>query len=818
MEMPTLPAGTVTFLFTDIEGSTRLLDDLGPHQYAAALAEHRGQLREVFAHEGGVEVDTQGDAFFFAFPDASEAVAAAGEGQAALVDGQVSVRMGIHTGEPLLAGEGYVGIDVNRAARICSTAHGGQVVLSAATRALLGSEDVVDLGLHRLKDLSEPEKLYQLGGRKFPPLRSLNATNLPTQATPLVGRKLELQELVSLVPRARLITLTGPGGTGKTRLALQVAAEVVDKFGDGVFWVSLAPVTDPALVFPTIASELGAKGDLSGHIDEARMLLLLDNLEQVSDVVPQLSALLHACPNLHLLVTSRALLRIEGEVQYALDPLPADDAVTLFRQRAAVAEPTDAVVEICLRLDCLPLAVELAAARTALLPPDELLARLEQRLPLLTRGRRDAPERQRTLRATIEWSYELLNEEEKELFQRLAIFAGSFDVTAAETVAGAEIETLQSLVEKSLLRRAGSARMGMLETIHEFALEQLHESGRAEDMRRRHAAFLLTLAESANLSVESEGPQRNDLVQPEVANVRAALQGCLRAGDVELAIRLLVAMEHFWVGTSPHEAIQWLERVMPHADNLPPALSAQALRVWGGVTFIIGRFDEGTRLHERSLEAYRRIGDERGVAHILHRLVMPALLGGDTIRARTLNDESLEIVQRTSDRKGVCMAIGSLGEIEIAEGNQDRGLELLRESVTRSEEIGFSWWTAVTLGQLAEHLFQWRRLEEAERCCRESLSVAHSIGERQWMVFSLGLLARIAAHTNRAELAGTLWGAIETEEARGIIGQWEAERAEYLTDVAKVAGPEFDRGRERGRNFTLAEIVQLTTVTNGSTR
>jgi len=447
-----LPTGTVTFLFTDIEGSTRLLEELGS-RYVETLAEHRRVVRSACARHGGVEVDTQGDAFFVAFQRASAAVAAAEDAQREL---ELPVRIGIHTGEPALTGEGYVGIDVHRAARICSAAHGGQVVLSERTTELLdGGPGLINLGMHRLKDLGAPEKLFQLGEAEFPPLRSLNATNLPAQPGPLIGRERELSELTELVRTDRVVTLTGPGGSGKTRLALQAAAEAVDEFADGVFWVPLAAVADPEIVEPTIGKTIGAQNGVSAHVDEKRMLLLLDNLEQLlPEAAPQLARLGEGCPNLRLLVTSRAPLRIAGEHEYLLDPLPEVDAVALFRQRAFVTEPDEAVHEICRRLDGLPLAIELAAARTRVLPPDQLLERLERALPILTGGRRDAPQRQRTLRATIEWSYDLLSPEEQWLFARLGVFAGSLTVESAETVCDTELDTLEALVEHSLVRRS----------------------------------------------------------------------------------------------------------------------------------------------------------------------------------------------------------------------------------------------------------------------------------------------------------------------------------------------------------------------------
>ncbi|MGI8519896.1 MAG: ATP-binding protein [Actinomycetota bacterium] len=805
--MRRLPTGTVTFLFTDIEGSTRLLDELGAKRFADALAEHRRLLREAFKRHGGVEVDTQGDAFFVAFQDASGALAAADEGQGALADGPIRVRMALHTGEPVVTDEGYVGMDVHRAARICSTAHGGQVVLSGTTRALLGDAGLADLGLHRLKDLGRPEKLFQLGRDKFPPLRSLNATNLPAQPSTLIGRERELSELAALVPDVRLVVVTGAGGTGKTRLTLQVAAEVVETFIDGVYWVSLAPIIEAELVFPTIASVLGAQGDVAAHIDERRMLLLLDNLEQVLDIAPRLSELLRSCPNLHLLITSRALLRIDGEHEYQVEPLPTHDAVALFRERAPVAFPEEAIVEICRRVDCLPLAVELAAARTRILSADAMLARLEQRLPVLTGGRRDAPERQRTLRATIEWSYGLLDKEEQLLFRRLAVFAGSFDAAGAEAVAGAPLETLQSIIEQSLLRRWGSGRLGMLETIHEFSLQQLEESGEAEPARRRLAEFLLELAETANLTDEAEGPQRVDLVIPEAPNVRAALEWSHTRGDAEIGLQLAIALEHYWTATSPFEGIRFLGLLLERGPQLPLELRARALRVLGGVIFIVGRFEEGTRLYEESLAGYRELGDERGIGILLYRLANSELVREDLVAARSLAEESGQLLQRARFRKGETIVLGTLGDIEILEGNHDRGIELMRQSIEFSKEIGFSWWTAVSLAVGAERLLSIDRLEEAEQWALEALPETRAIGERQFLLTALAVLARIAAQTGRPERSGTLWGAIETEEALGPVGQWEDERAAYEAAVKAAEGPDFQTGRDHGRRLTLGEAV-----------
>ena len=385
--MRDLPSGTVTFLFTDIEGSTRLLRELGDG-YAEVLAEHRRALREAWQRHEGVEVDTQGDAFFVAFARATDAVAAAAEAQLALAGGPVRVRMGLHTGEPLRADEGYVGFDVHRAARIAAAGHGGQVLLSQATADLAGV-DVRDLGLHRLKDLSAPERLFQLGTEDFPPLKTLHETNLPVPATPFLGREREVDQIAALLrrPDVRLVTLTGPGGSGKTRLSLQAAAAAADDYDRGVWWVPLASLADPALVETAAAQALGSKDTLSATVGDQRLLLVLDNFEHLLEAAAGVAETIGSCPHLTVLVTSREPLHVDGEWEVAVDPLRERDAVDLFVQRALAVSSDFAangeVAEICRRLDCLPLAIELAAARVKALSPSVLLERLEQRLPLL---------------------------------------------------------------------------------------------------------------------------------------------------------------------------------------------------------------------------------------------------------------------------------------------------------------------------------------------------------------------------------------------------------------------------------------------------
>jgi class 3 adenylate cyclase len=379
--MPDLPSGTVTFLFTDVEGSTTLLHELGAETYAEALIEHRRVIREACARHDGVEVDTQGDAFFFAFPTAPGAIAAAGEMTAALASGRVQVRVGLHTGTPLLTDEGYVGGDVHRAARIAAAGHGGQVLVSSSTATLVEIE-LADLGEHRLKDLSAAERIHQLGDGEFPALKSLYRTNLPIPATPFLGREAELAEVLSLLSSddTRLLTLTGPGGTGKTRLALQAAAEASDSFPDGIWWIPLAPLRDPELVLETAAQAVGSKNGLAEHISDKAMLCLFDNFEHVVEASAELSELLASCPNLDVLVTSRERLRVSGEQTYPVPPLAEPDGVALFVARARAVDPSftssKEVAELCARLDSLPLALELAAARTALFSPKQLLERL----------------------------------------------------------------------------------------------------------------------------------------------------------------------------------------------------------------------------------------------------------------------------------------------------------------------------------------------------------------------------------------------------------------------------------------------------------
>lgn len=558
-------SGTVTFLFTDVEGSTRLLGELGAERYSAALAEHRRVLRAAAARHGGVEVDTQGDAFFVAFPTALGALACAAEATPVLAAGPIRVRMGLHTGTALVTEEGYVGLDVHRAARIAAAGHGGQVLISSSTAALIepGSRQLEwalhDLGEHRFKDLTAPERVYQLGDRPFPPLKSLYRTNLPVPATPFLGRERELAKVVDLLARddVRLVTLTGPGGIGKTRLALQAAAEASERFPDGVYWVQLSPLRDAGLVLPTIAQALDLTEQpgrslvqtLVAVLATKRIVLLVDNAEHLlPEVAGELAALL-AVDGPTLLVTSRERLQLRAEHLYPVPALEERDAVALFVTRAAALDvsvgPSAAVAHLCERLDELPLALELAAARTPLFSVEQLLDRVGQRLDLL-KGGRDSDPRQRTLRTTIEWSHDLLSPSEQALFRRLCVFVGGCSYDAAEGVCGADPDTLQSLIDKSLLRRRDvefGSRYWMLETIREHAAERLDASGEADRLRGDHAAHFLAFAEAANAL---EQPRFYLILDAEHANLRAAMAWLREKGETERELRLAAALHWFW--------------------------------------------------------------------------------------------------------------------------------------------------------------------------------------------------------------------------------------------------------------------------------
>jgi predicted ATPase/class 3 adenylate cyclase len=838
------PTGTVTFLITDIEGSTRLLTTLGAEGYADVLAEHRRVIRAAVARHRGVEVGTEGDSFFIAFSRASDALAAAAEAQAALASGPVRVRMGVHSGEPLLTDEGYVGRDVHRAARIAAAGHGGQVLLSATTRAFLEDGfELRDLGGHRLKDLGAPERLFQLGGADFPPLRSLNTTNLPAPDSPLVGRLSEVAELRDLVSAygVRLVTLTGPGGTGKTRLALAVASELVPEFVDGAFFVELAHITDPALVAAEVARTIGVRDPgeeriddgLVAHLTSQSLLLILDNFEQAMGAAPLVARLVRACPDVAVIVTSRAALRVSDEREFPVAPLslPApratateisrSDAVVLFLQRAQAVAPSfaltertaTAVAEICRRLDGIPLAIELAAARTKLLSAGDLLVRLEHRLPVLTGGRRDAPERQRTLRSAIEWSYELLDAPAKHLFSRLAIFPGTFSLGAAERVVGADLDATAGLVDVSLVQPLSEGRFRMLETIREFAGERLVESDEeVYALRWRHAEYFLALADEAERGLGgADQATWLDAIEADHDNLRSAV-AWFAVVDQERQLRLAVALRRFWyVRGFFTEARRTLIEALAGAGGAPE-LRRKAVAAVAANALIQGDYTEAERFAEEGVGLARAVGDPASAANALSNLGAIVLASGDSERARRLLQEAVELARRSGDPRVLALAVNNLGDVALTVGDYVFAEESFAESLSSLREQGDMANVARSLCNLAAAELQQGRRDDALLHLRESIVLSRDLGDAEDLAWCLEAFAAAAAAGGDPRRAGVLLGAAGS--VMGNVGAthkaFERRQHEETVGAARSALGESDLATTtaEGQEMTADEAVE----------
>jgi predicted ATPase/class 3 adenylate cyclase len=817
------PTGTVTFLFTDIEGSTRLWES-NAQEMQEALARHDELLRTAIEERCGYVFKTVGDAFCAAFGTATDAAEAALAAQRALLEegwteevGAIKVRMALHSGAAEERDGDYFGPPVNRVARLLSAGHGGQVLLSHAAQELTRDDlpegaTLRDLGERRLKDLSRPERVFQLLSPElptsFPPLKTLDTrmNNLPAQPTPLVGRERELGELRDLLDRegVRLLTLTGAGGIGKTRLGLQIAAELLDEFEDGVFFVELAPITDPALVASAVAEPHGVveAGDqpleesLKGYLRGKELLLLLDNFEQVLDAAPLVGRLLSACPKLKVLTTSRSVLRVYGEQEYPVPPLelprpgrlpPIDrlsqyEAVRLFIERAKAAKPdfsvTDenapAVAEICARLDGLPLAIELAAARIKLLTPAAMLQRLGSRLKLLGGGSRDLPERQRTLRGTIEWSHALLEAGEQLLFARLAVFSGGRTLEAIEAICDARgdlpmdaLESVSSLLDKSLLRQEegpeGEPRFVMLETIHEYARERLQVSGEAEQTRRLHAEYFLALAEEAEPELSGADQLAClERLEAEHDNMRAALSWSLE-NEPETALRLAVALARFWEMRARFlEGSAWLEAALLQSDRADSATRAKLLSEAGTFAFYRTDFDHAIELHGEALELYRQVGDDNGVAFALLCLGAQHMEKGDHERAAPFLEEALALSRRIGDKRNIAGTLHNLGEVERQRGNYERAKALGMESIALLREIKDDYNLSMVVGWVGL-LEVWSGDEPdlAEGFLKEALALERELGYWAYGAYCLEGFAGLAGAREQGARAARLWGAAE---------------------------------------------------------
>ena len=812
-----LPQGTVTFLFTDIEGSTRLLQERGD-EYAELLAGHHQALRGEFARHGGVEVNTEGDAFFVAFDRASEAVAAASAGRDALGDGPIRVRMGLHTGEPTVAGDDYVGIDVHRAARIAAAGHGGQILLSQATRDLVRSDRLRDLGVHRLKDLAAPEHLYQLGEDEFPPLKTVDQTNLPVQPTPFVGRERELAEVLALLDSNRIVTLTGPGGSGKTRLALQAAAESVEQYGDGVWFVPLAAVRDPQLIEPTIGGVVGGPDDLHEFLTGKRTLLVLDNLEQLlpgaADIVVRLDA--------RILATSRGRLNVAAEQEFPVPTLPVDDGGVLFTQRARQLqpgfEPDAAVREIAERLDGLPLALELAAGRVKVLTPGQILERLGRGLDLLASGAHDAPERQRTLRGTVEWSYQLLAADEQRLFAQLAVFAGSFALEAAEAVCSAELDVLQSLVDQSLLRHAEDGGFFMLATIREFALEKLRDLSDASSLRRRHDDYFLGVAEELDARERQSGMRELSAqsllrFERELPSFRAALAGLIEDGRSEGALRLGAALWRFWLNRAQyHDAAEWLEHAPVDDLTAPIDVRAGALGAAGGIAFYVhDDVDRADAFWREALELRRMQDDPHGCAVAFGRLASVAWRRRDFDGAIAYHEQALPLFNQAGDEASRLTELQWLGEAYRDRGDREDGERILEETVTRARELGFDQQLTNSLHSLGDLSLDRSDPDAALRRFGEALAYSIATESRRMQLYCVAGIACALLLRGDARAAARRWGPAEDQDRRLGFRMLLNERQRYenlITGARERLGSAYEAERRAGTGLTLQQAVE----------
>ncbi|HKW59542.1 MAG TPA: adenylate/guanylate cyclase domain-containing protein [Candidatus Dormibacteraeota bacterium] len=845
----TLPTGTVTFLFTDIEGSTRLMQEVGD-RYVKAQSDHHDILRAAFTGRRGRELRTEGDSFFAVFESAVDACGAAATAQRDFESHQwpegvtLRVRVGVHTGEAPLVGNEYIGLDVHHAARVAASAHGGQVVVSETTRALVEEHlpeglSLRDLGTHRLKDLARPERLYQLvitGARdQFPPLRTLDSTpnNLPTQLTSFIGRDQDVAEAKRLLAGTRLLTLTGPGGIGKTRLSLQLAADVVQDFRDGVFFVPLSAVNDPALIASVIVNTLGAS--VSGnrmpldvaneYLRDKRVLLLLDNYEQLlPDGASVVSDLLHGSPGLKVVVSSRAVLRVYGEQEMAVQPLRLPDlralpplavlsqyeAVKLFIERAVAVKPdfevtnenAPAVAGICERVDGLPLAIELAAARVKLFAPQALLTRLEKSLQVLVAGSRDLPGRQQTLAGAIAWSYNLLDEAHRRLFQRFSVFARGANLEQAEAVCGSDdlgvdvLTALDELADQSLLRRLPDfeePRLLMLQVVREYAAERLEQSGEAAAIKDRHAAAYQALAEAA--ASHLFGPDRKewlDLLERDHDNFRAAFDWALANGDASRAMCLGAAFWRFWqMRGHLREGRARMEAVL--AMSTPPTdQRARALEAAAGIAYWQADMQAAQRWYDENLAIVRASGDRRKLADALYNTSFPKLVGKtDLVNALGMVEEALTIFQELGDAAGAARSQWSIGNALYFEGRNPEAAAALDEAIELNRKLDNRFGLGWALHTRALAAIKLDDVDRARACTRQAMEIFCEAQDLSGMTILLDDAASVA------EFSGDLPVALKLAAAALV------SRKRTGTDLAGLAG--LNDGRDWHTSVTSAE-------------
>jgi predicted ATPase/class 3 adenylate cyclase len=866
------PGGTLTFVFTDIEGSTRMLGALGP-AYDGVLATHDELIVAAAEAEGGHRFGSEGDAQYLVFDDATAAVRAAAAAQRALASMSwpegvtVRVRMGIHTGPARRLGDGYVGLTLHETARIAAAGHGGQALVSAATAELVASRlppglELVDLGEHRLKDLAQPLRIHQLAGDglepTFPPLhsRAVAGAHLPARLTSFVGRA-EVEAVVRRLESGRLVTLTGPGGTGKTRLAVEVATAVADRFADGTWFVPLETITEPELVPSEVVAAMGIGSGpdaplerLLARLEDQTTLLVLDNLEQVTDAGPILTSILARCPGVSMLCTSRIALSVYGEQEFPVPTLtlPAagtadlatvatSEAVRLFVDRAMAARPdfalgegnAAAVAEIVHKLDGLPLAIELAAARLKILGVEALRDRLDDRLGLLTGGARDLPARQRTLRGAIEWSHDLLDVPDQRLFARLSVMAGGATFEAAERVCGPSSELgrevfdgIDSLAGQSLVSvadAAGEPRCTMLVTIREYATERLDASDEADVIARRHAEAFVALAEDAAPHLLGPDGQRwNDRLEREHDNIRAAFDWIVLADAAELGLRLVAAVWRFWqVRGHLVEGDRRTHAVLdlPSVAGQPPALRARAESAAGGISYWRSRPESTHRHYRAALEAARAAGDRKLLADALYEFGFATSpeAGDQQVRfteGRPWFEESLALYRELGDRPGIASSTWALSMSLAAHDDLEGSARLAEQSLELSRELDDPFrtgWAAHLVGLGRLHA---KRPLEAASYFRESLEIFEASGDQAARLLLLGDLAVLSEALGEWEPHWRFIGAaLRVRDETGVEIWDETTTARFIGWSTRMT-PENDEERtwlEAGRALSSDEAV-----------